>query len=36
MDAVMIGKETDNTVPDTTAPDATKKTQTVVRESVSI
>jgi len=36
MDAVMISKETDNTVADTTAPDAAKKTQTVVRESVSI
>ena len=36
MDAVMIGKETDSTVADTTAPVAAKKTQTVVRESVSI
>lgn len=36
MDAAMISKETDNTVADTTAPDAAKKTQTVVRESVSI
>lgn len=36
MDAVMISNETDNTEADTTAPDAAKETQTVVRESVSI
>jgi len=36
MEAAKTGRDTDNTVADTTAPDAAKKTKTVVREPVSI